>query len=139
MKEKYIKYKYDFNDYILLIKNGNFYICLNKDALVLSNIFGYKIIESKNFVKSGFPISSLEKIINKLIELNVNYLVIDKGIICKEKFENNKYNEYINNGEYLININRINKIYDILKSNVKNENINDILLEVEKIVCMINF
>ena len=49
------------------------------------------------------------------------------------------YNEYINNGEYLININRINKIYNILKSNVKNENINTILLEVEKIVCMINF
>lgn len=139
MKEKYIKYKYDFNDYILLIKNGNFYICLNKDALVLSNIFCYKIIESKNFVKSGFPIGSLEKIMNKLTELNINYLVINDEIIYKEKFKNNKYNDYINNGEYLININRINKIYDVLKSNVKNKNINDILFEVEKIVCMINF
>lgn len=139
MKEKYTKYKYDFNDYVLLIKNGNFYICLNKDALVLSNIFGYKIIETKNFIKSGFPIGSLEKIINKLNKLNVNYLVIEEEIIHKKRFENNEYNEYINNSEYVINLSRINKIYDILKANVKNKNINNILLEVEKIVCMTNF
>ena len=57
MKDIYIRYKYDFSDYILLIKSGNFYICLNKDAFILSNIFNYKIIESKNFIKSGFPLS----------------------------------------------------------------------------------
>lgn len=43
LKELYNKYKFDYKDYILLIKSGNFYICLNNDAIVMNNIFNYKI------------------------------------------------------------------------------------------------
>ena len=66
LSEKYTKYKKTYNKYILLIKCGNFYISLNEDAIVINNIFKYKIIESTNFIKCGFPLSSLSKIEKKI-------------------------------------------------------------------------
>lgn len=139
MKDIYIKYKYDYSDYVLLIKSGNFYICLNNDAFVLSNLLNYKIIESKNFVKCGFPLTTLDKVIKKLNLENVNYLVIEKEIIEKKKFQNNRYKNYLNLNNYQININRINRIAEILKNNINNHNLNRILLELERIVCEINY
>lgn len=62
MKEQYLNYKKDYNDYILLIKKGNFYISLNNDAYIINKIFNYKIIESTNFIKTGFPLNNIEKI-----------------------------------------------------------------------------
>lgn len=119
MKKLYVKFKHNYYDYILLIKNGNFYICLNQDAFVLSNIFNFKIIESKNFLKSGFPISSIDRVLNILTKLSVNYIIIDKEVVEKEKFDSNNYNEYINNGNFINNLNRINKISEVLKTNLK--------------------
>ena len=43
MIEKYYKYKYDYKDYVLFIKNGIFYDCLDNDALIINKLFNYKI------------------------------------------------------------------------------------------------
>ena len=64
--EKYNTYKTIYKKYLIFMKVGSFYICLNEDAIVLSNIFKFKITESKNFIKCGFPLSSLIKVINRL-------------------------------------------------------------------------
>ena len=53
LKEKYTEYKKTYKKYILLIKSGNFYLALNDDAIVLSNIFKFKILESSNFINCG--------------------------------------------------------------------------------------
>jgi DNA mismatch repair ATPase MutS len=105
LKEKYYKYKDIYDKYLVIIKIGNFYICLNEDAIILSNIFRFKIIESKNFVKYGFPLTSINKVINRLNNIQVNYLIIDNDIIEKEKYTTNNYKLLY----------RINKIYNILK------------------------
>lgn len=139
MKEIYNKYKYDFSDYILLIKSGNFYICLKNDAIVINNIFDYKIIETKNYIKTGFPLTSLPKVIDKLRKLNVNYLLVEKEIIKKEKYKKNNYNKYLKANDYSILNNRINKISEILKNNINNSNIKEILELIENIVCKINY
>lgn len=139
MKDIYNKYKYDFNDYILLIKSGNFYICLKSDAIVVNNIFNYKIIETKNYIKTGFPLTSLPKVIDKLLELNVNYILLEKEIIKKEKFKNNNYSKYLKLNDYSILNNRINKISEILKNNINKSIIKEIIEEIENIVCMINY
>lgn len=64
MIDIYNKYKYNYDNYILLIKNGNFYICLKSDAIVLNNIFNYKITETKKYIKTGFQLTSLPKVID---------------------------------------------------------------------------
>ena len=139
MKDIYDKYKYDFGDYILLIKSGNFYICLKSDAIVVNNIFNYKIIETKKYIKAGFPLTSLSKVIDKLSELNVNYVLVENEIIKKEKFKNNNYSKYLKTNDYSILNNRINKISEILKSNINKSIIKEIIEEIESIVCKINY
>ena len=139
LKELYNKYKFDYKDYILLIKGANFYICLNNDAIVMNNIFNYKIKESTNFIKVGFPINSELKVKNYLDTIKVNYVVIDKEIIDKRKFQNNKYNEYNSKYNYRAYLNRIKRINDILKSNLNNNNISSILDEIEEVLCKIDY
>lgn len=139
MNNIYDKYKCDYNDYILLIKSGNFYACLKSDASVMNSVFNYKIIENKKYIKSGFPLNSLSKVIDKLIDLNINYLVIDKDIIEKKKFKKNNYQKYLKLNNYSILNNRINKISEILKSNMNNSNIKEIVEEIEGIICKISY
>jgi len=140
LKEKYNKYKEIYTEYLIFIKSGNFYLVLNNDAIVMNTIFKYKIKESTNFIKVGFPITSLEKILSKLDEIKVNYLVVDQDIVVKQKFKNNIYKNYYKKlDNYEILINRINKIYDILKNNLNNKNIKLIIEEIEDSLCKINY
>ena len=138
IKEKYNKYKSIYKKYLILMKVGNFYICLNEDAIVLSNIFKFKITESKNFIKCGFPISSLIKVINRLNDIKINYLIVDNDITEKEKYTTNNYDKYNTSNNYIL-LNRIDRIYSILKINVNNSNINDIINNIENIVCKISY
>lgn len=137
LKEIYEQYKTNYKNYVLLIKSGNFYISMNNDAIIMSNILKYKIKESSNFIKTGFPISSLSKVINILHIKEINYLVIDKEIITKEKFDTNNYDEYLNNN-YRFYLNRINNITKILKDNINNKQMNIVLTEMENTICKIN-
>ena len=139
LKEKYTEYKKTYKKYILLIKSGNFYLALNDDAIVLSNIFKFKILESSNFIKCGFPLISLCKIEKRLEELEVNYLIIDNDIINKEKYKNNNYDKYLVKSNYDILLNRINKINSILKNNLNNKKISNTLNKIEDIVCKISY
>lgn len=140
MKEKYELYKLNYKKYIILFKCGNFYIALNDDAIVMNNLFKYKIIESANFIKSGFPISSLSKVLSILDEKQINYVIVDKEIIFKNKTANNKYNDYLNkNNNVDILLNRINTINKILKNNLSNPKIDSVLNSIERDLCKINY
>ena len=92
MLEKYYKYKVLYKEYIIIMKYGNFYETIDNDALIMSSIFNYKINKLSNTFKVGFPINTLDNVINKLNDLNINYVVLD-GI--KKEFKNNNYNNYI--------------------------------------------
>lgn len=139
LKEKYTEYKKTYKKYILLIKCGNFYLALNDDAIVLFSIFDFRIIESRNFIKCGFPLSSINKIEKKLDELEVNYLIITNDIVTKEKYNNNNYNKYLVKNNYDILLNRINKINSILKNNLNSNNMIGALSKIEDIICKINY
>ena len=137
LKEKYLFYKVKYEEYVLLIKSGNFYVSLNKDAIVINNLLKYKIIESTNFIKIGFPSSSLNKVLKILENQKINYLIIEDEIINKQKYKTNNYSKYIDNFEiYLTKINNINKI---LKNNLNNKRIKEIIENIENIVCQINY
>lgn len=140
LKEKYLNYKEMYNDYLILIKNGNFYLALNNDAIVMNTLFNYKIKESTNLIKVGFPTTSLNKIMSRLDTLSINYLVVDNEIVNKRKFKNNSYAKYYKKVDnYEILISRINKIYDVLRKNLDKKNIKAILEEIEDILCKISY
>jgi hypothetical protein len=135
MIEEYYKYKIEYKEYIILIKSGNFYEILDKDAIILNKLLNYKLSKLSDTVKCGFPISSLEKVKIILKDKKINYIVVEKDIIvCKEQFENNTYSNYkydINTIKY--NFIRIGKITKYLNENAY-ENINDLLNEIEVII-----
>ena len=67
-------------DKIILLKVGNFYYEYGKDAYIVSFIFGYKIktIE-QNIPFSGFPKTALNKVISKLEENSISYIIVDRS------------------------------------------------------------
>lgn len=137
--EKYNTYKNTYKDYIVFIKNGNFYLVLNNDAIVMNKLTNYKIKQTTNFMKVGFPLSSLNKVIKCVESKFINYIVLDEKVVDKKKYKNNNYNKYnVKLDNYEIIINRINKIYEVLKNNLDSTNIKEILNEIEDILCKIN-
>lgn len=140
LKEKYEFYKRTYDKYLIIIKSGNFYICINEDALILHKLFNYKIIELNNFIKVGFPLSNIDKIVNDIELKQINYIIVDEEIIQKQKYKNNQYNKnLLAYDNYQICINRINKICEILKNNIINSNIKNTLNQIEELVCKISY
>lgn len=77
---------------ITIRKHGGFYHVFDDDCYILYYLFGYKIINRR----VGFPLSSLNKVINKLTDLSISYEVIEEG---KRDFKKlNKYNKYLKLG-----------------------------------------
>ena len=75
MLDKYYKYKFDYKEYIILIKSGIFYECIGKDALIINKIFNYKIKKINNTFKCGFPINNIKYVISILKQNNINYII----------------------------------------------------------------
>ena len=140
MKEKYEMYKRQYNNYVVLFKQGNFYLSMNDDALILNNIFNYKVNVVSDFIKVGFPLKSIDKVLPIFEEKNINFIIVDKEIVEKRKYPDNKYFDYFNSdSNYGFVLNRINKIDKTLKDNLLNSNIESVLNDIERIICMINY
>ena len=123
-KERYPKY-------VILIKVGVFYETYNEDCFVLNNLFGYKIKNIGDYYRTGFPINSYSKVIEKLNKTKINYLIIGDEIV-KRKFNKNQYDCYIKTD---LNINqRIDDIYKRLKYLKLNSNISTLLNKIEGIL-----
>lgn len=79
----YLNEKKNNEDTILLFKSGIFYIALDKDATLLSQLLTLKLTNLNDKVKKcGFPCSSINKYL-KLLEshnLNIKLVEIDKNI-----------------------------------------------------------
>ena len=79
---------------ILLFKSGIFYVALDKDAIFLSNTFGFKLTNlNDNIKKCGFPCNSLDKYLNLFKSYNLSINIIDLENYTKyslKDFECNK-------------------------------------------------
>ena len=116
MLDKYLMLKETYPKSIIMIKSGSFYECLNEDAIVMNNIFNYKIKKFSKYIRVGYPINRLNYVTSILTKKCINYVIIDNSIINKEKFNYNKYNEYTSINIYDINI-KLNTIYNYLYNN----------------------
>lgn len=93
IKEVYLDIKNKNANYLLFIKSGMFYNAFDEDANIINLIFEYKISNNK----IGFPVNNINKVMYKLDEIEINYIVynFDDSSIFK-KFNNNSYNYYHN-------------------------------------------
>lgn len=129
-------------EHIILIKIGKFYYSYSKDAYIISYIFGYKLKNIEENIKvCAFPVFILNKIMAKLEENKINYIIIDRrnNYGVDEKSDNgnlNKYNLYLEKSKKYINKkNKIEEIYNYLISNIENDTNNEL---IKKIECQIN-
>ena len=104
---KYFDLKSKYKNYIVIIKNGIFYNVYGNDAYILNSLFNYKISCYSDNSVVGFPLKSLNKVLNILDKIKINYLVYENEIVLKRKFNKNQYNNIISE--------KINNIIDKLK------------------------
>lgn len=106
-------------EHIILIKIGKFYYSYSKDAYIISYIFRYKLKNIEENIKvCAFPVFILNKIMAKLEENKINYIIIDRrnNYEVDEKSDNgnlNKYNLYLEKSKKYIKFST--QIDDILK------------------------
>lgn len=86
-------------NYINIVKKGGFYTVYNNDCYIINYLFNYKIVNNK----TGFPISSINKVLNTLNRKKINYIIDNKEV----KFNTNNYEQYLTTG--VNNYNLINK------------------------------
>ena len=93
IKEVYLDIKNKNNKHLLFIKSGMFYNAFDEDANIINLIFEYKISNNK----IGLPVIIINKVMCKLNEIEINYIVynFDDSSIFK-KFNNNNYDYYYN-------------------------------------------
>ena len=133
------------NKDIVLVKIGKFYYCYGKDAYIISYFFGYKLNLIENTIYScGFPNQSLSKVISKLENKKINYIIVDRRnnyeVNEKENFKNlNTYDKYYKEAKEKIGIKiRIQKINNYLLGNSNKKNIKELLNMVEKVIIEYN-
>ncbi len=124
-------------DHVVLVKVGTFYNCYGRDSYILSYLFGYKIILTKDgMYNCAFPESSLNKVIAKLEENKINYIILDKrnnyDVDNKENYKDlNNYLSIYEKAKKKISIKlRVEKIYQYLLF-CNNEKT---IFEVEKVI-----
>ena len=109
-------------EYIILIKIGKFYYSYSKDAYIISYIFNYKLKTIEENIKvCAFPVFTLNKIIVKLEENKINYIIVDRrnNYEVDGKYDNgklNKYNSYLEKSKKYINQkNKIEHTFDKMR------------------------
>lgn len=92
----YKEYKNKNIDSLVLIKSGVFFETYNDDCKIMVDLFNYQIKNFKNFSRTGFPVSNIEKVQEKLNDKQINYVIVENSNVINIKFKDNKYNFYVN-------------------------------------------
>lgn len=126
---------------VCLFRIGTFYHCYNRDTYILSYLLGYKIKHLElDDVECGFPINSISKVMARLEQNKISYVIIDRrNNYDEEKVQDykdlNQYNKYYIKSKHYINYkNRIERINKILLNNIENKNLKDKLERIEAII-----
>lgn len=120
--------------FIELYKNdGKFITCYNDDAYILHSIFGYKLVGEGKNDKLGFPSTVIDKIIDKLDSLSINYEMYYKKELesSKDFKKKNNYQKYLEQG--LLQV-EIDKKVDLIKYKLSRLDLKEVNKELEKIL-----
>lgn len=81
---------------LYLLKSGIFYVALDDDALILSDIFNFKIIDlNADSIKCGFPISKIDFYSKKLLAENIDFEIINPNEFIPINYSIQKYRKII--------------------------------------------
>ncbi len=136
----YKYYKSKYSDYLVLYRIGNFYNVIGMDIYMMKYIFDYKIIVNNSIEKIGFPIGNLNKVMDELNKLKINYLTIDKEdgmakVNYKKRFKDNNYDKYyINSKSYCDRKEKINEIVELLNKKLDDSNFDLICESLEEVL-----
>lgn len=126
---------------VLLLKIGNFYYQYGKDSYIISYVFGYKIkIVENNIPFTAFSKSAINKVMSKLEDNKISYIVVDKSLNYEVMEEQNfkKQNKYLDlyktAHEYILKRNRMNNIYKYLVKNINEKDIKEKITKIEEII-----
>ncbi len=120
--DKYLKFKELYQDYVILIKSGNFYYSFEDDAYILKYLFNYQIRENK----VGFPMSAKAKVKSVLNRHNINLIeIIDDYAYVLETKNTNAYQEKLAEAKSNILIsNMLNNLMNAIEVKIKAETAN---------------
>ena len=107
LKDNYFEIKNKYKNYILIMKSGTFYNVLGNDCYIFKNIFGYKVNNFSDTVKTLDDFTKVH-----------NYIVYEGEIKLKGKFHRNKYEVFLK--ERLSISERIERI-TLMLNEIKNE------------------
>lgn len=140
IQENYKILKGEYPESIILIKSGNFYFAINDDAIIMNLLFDYKIKQLPIYMRIGFPVTALNKITRVLTEKEINYIIFNNDDINPVKFNHNNYNNYIDKIlDYELAQTKIQYIMHELNKHKLNHKIIDVLTEMERALCKINY
>ena len=116
------------NRSIVIRKSGGFYQVFDNDALIISYLFDYKIIN----YKCGFPLIAINKVINTLEEKKINFIIKDEEEVVKNFRNKNTYSKYLEKARVKDNINnRIKSILDMI-NDLDVKKLNEVLSVIEE-------
>ena len=125
---------------IILVKIGKFYQVYGKDAYIISYMFDYKLKKVEEVYMCGFPQDSYNKVIAKLEEKKINYMILDRrnnyeiDEICDNK-NLNTYTTYFEKARKYINLKiRIENINNYLLENIDKQDFKKIISKMEEII-----
>ena len=126
---------------VVLVKIGSFYHAYGKDSYILSYMFGYKLKKfEKDYTTCGFPLDSISKVMAKLEEKKINYVILDRRNNYEEdeKSDNgnlNTYDKIYENARIYVNLKRrIDQIYEDLMEDIESDSIKGKIIEIEEII-----
>ena len=91
----YTSLKKENKEILYLFKSGIFYIALDDDALTLSELFNFKIIDlNEKSIKCGFPVNKISYYSHLLNLNNIKFKIIDPNTPIT--INNNNFNSIIN-------------------------------------------
>lgn len=114
---------------IVMVRGGKFIYVYGKDAVIVSYMYNYQIKKVGNINSCGFPEVALNKVISRLEDNKINYMLIDRSnefnTECEYRYGNkNRYDEiYSKANKYITKRNKVNEIYGYLMENINNDEI----------------
>lgn len=120
--DKYVKFKSQYKDYVVLVKSGNFYYSFEEDAYILKYFFDYQIRDNK----VGFPINAKAKVKSVLNRHNVNLIEVidDYAYVLETKNDNEYQSTLIEAKSNILVSNMLNTLMSTIEVKVKKENAN---------------
>lgn len=99
--KRYLELKEENSSKIYLFKSGIFYIFLDNDAKLMSNLLNLRLTNlNENVLKCGFPVNNLNKYLtlikNSNYEISIVDSIIDKPVSTKYYYLNSSMKNLIN-------------------------------------------